>query len=68
MIIQTLQTDTSFIRATVSGFIVKDSATNNRVILRNTKGSQILSASSGQVITIQYDQKLLATIIKNDDI
>jgi|LakMenEpi03Aug12_release.lakeMendotaPanAssembly.Ray.scaffolds.fasta_scaffold1465504_2 hypothetical protein len=68
MIIQTLKSDTSYIKATITGFIVKDSVAKNRVVLRNTKGSQILSSSSGEVVTIRYDKKLLANIIKNDEI
>lgn len=68
MIIKTLKSDTSYIKATISGFIVKDFVDKNKVVLRNTKGSQILSSSSGEVVTIRYDQKLLANIFKNDDI
>ena len=68
MIIQSVNSDTSYIKATIFGFIVKDSVDKNRVVLRNIKGSQILSSSSEEVVTIRYDQKLLANIIKNDEI
>lgn len=68
MIVRTVQSDNSYIKATISNNIIIDSTYKNKIFLKNINVTSVLGSSSSQIANIQYDNKLLATIIKNGDI
>lgn len=68
MIIIGENTRTSYVKATIPAYIEKGFYSNHKVIINRFSASQTLPSSFLQVVRIQYDQPLLATIIKNSDL
>jgi len=68
MIIVNIQSDTSLIRATIPNIMTKEFFNNHKVSLISAVGEQTLSSAYSEIVTIRYDQPLIAPIIKNNDV
>jgi hypothetical protein len=63
-----IQSSTSLLKATTPDVIVKTEYNNHRVVLRSDIGTQTVSAAYSEIITIQYEKDLIATVIENSDV
>ena len=55
----------AFVKASIPNSLSKGTDFNNKVQIIRRTDTQTLRASSSEFIQIQYDPKLVATIIKN---
>jgi len=68
MTIIKIQSDTSLVRATIPNIMTKGFYNNHKVSLISAVGQQTLSSAYSEIVTIRYDQQLIAPIIKNNDV
>lgn len=68
MVILSSDTRTSFIKAIIPEYLEKGFYSNHKLQINRFSVSQTLPASHIQIVRIQYDLPLVATITKNSDI
>lgn len=65
MIIIKQTTDSNYVKASVTDLMTPFFVRNNKLSIRNREAFAIAPSTSLNIISIKYDQKLIAPIIRN---